>query len=149
MDLRVEPVTEAELEQLLPMISAYQDFYEAQAISPQRNREFFGRFLAPSDDGMLIGAWRGEELIGYSCLYWHFSSTRAAETVLMNDLFVAAESRGEGVGRALIDAAAEIGRKRGCPVLEWTTEPGNRTARRLYDSTGAEPSTWIEYELRL
>jgi GNAT superfamily N-acetyltransferase len=147
--LRIEPVSEEQFEALLPMISAYQDFYEAQGIAAEHNRAFFSRFLAPSDDGMLIGAWRDEELVGYTCLYWHFSSTKAAPTVLMNDLFVTTEARGEGVGRALIQAAAAVARERGSPVLEWTTEPANVAAQRLYDSTGAEKSTWIEYELRV
>jgi GNAT superfamily N-acetyltransferase len=147
MELSVGPITESELEELLPMISAYQDFYEAKGIDRERNRRFFGRFLAPSDDGLLIGARSGDALVGYACLYWHFSSTRAVETVLMNDLFVNAEHRGRGVGRALIAAAAEVARERGCPVLEWSTEPGNATAQRLYDSTGAVRSEWLEYEL--
>jgi GNAT superfamily N-acetyltransferase len=149
MDLRVEPIAKDEYEELLPMIAAYQGFYEADDIRADRNREFFRRFLAPSEHGMLIGAWRGEELVGYACLYWHHSSTKAVETVLMNDLYVARQDRGAGVGRSLIDAAADVARDRGCPVLEWSTAPANRTAQRLYDSTGAERSTWIEYELRL
>ena len=60
------------------MIAAYQRFYEVEDIRQERNREFFRRFIAPSDDGMLIGAWRGERLLGYTCLYWHFSSARGA-----------------------------------------------------------------------
>ena len=36
---------------------AYQRFYEVDEIDDERNRAFFGRFLAPSDDGMLLGAW--------------------------------------------------------------------------------------------
>jgi GNAT superfamily N-acetyltransferase len=146
-ELRVEPIAEGQYETLVPMIAAYQGFYEAEDIREERNRGFFRRFLAPSDDGMLIGAWRGDRLVGYACLYWHFSSTRAVETVLMNDLYVEAEARGEGVGRALIEAAAEVARERGSPILEWSTAPDNATAQRLYDSTGAGRSTWIEYEL--
>jgi GNAT superfamily N-acetyltransferase len=148
-ELRIEPVSEAQYEALVPMIAAYQRFYEARDIREDRNREFFRRFLSPSEDGMLLGAWRGGRLAGYACLYWHFSSTKAVETVLMNDLYVEAGSRGEGVGRALIEAAAEVARDRGSPLLEWSTAPDNATAQRLYDSTGAVRSTWIEYELRV
>jgi GNAT superfamily N-acetyltransferase len=148
-DLRTGAITAEQFEALVPMIAAYQGFYEAEDIRTERNREFFRRFIVPSDDGMLIGAWRGGRLLGYTCLYWHFSSTKAVETVLMNDLYVDAEARGEGVGRALIEAAAEVGRERGSPILEWSTAPDNATAQRLYDSTGAERSTWIEYELGL
>ena len=148
-DLRIDPVSVSELETLLPMIGEYQRFYEAEAIDESRNRAFFSRFLAPSVDGMLLGAWRGEELVGYACLYWHFTSLVPAETVLLNDLFVAEPHRGGGVGRVLIEASAEVARKRGAHHLEWATQPDNEAAQRLYDRTGAERSEWVEYELRL
>ncbi len=147
--LSIEPVSRAQFERLLPMIAAYQRFYEAEEIDEARNRTFFARFISPSDDGMLIAAWRDDELAGYACLYWSFSSTAAAETVLMNDLFVDPAARGQGVGRALIEASAAIARERGAHHLEWMTAPDNETAQRLYDATGAKRSTWIEYELDL
>jgi GNAT superfamily N-acetyltransferase len=147
--LKIEPVAEAQLEALLPLIAAYQGFYEADDIRTDRNRSFFRRFLAPSDDGLILGAWQAGTLVGYACLYWHFSSTKAAETVLMNDLFVDEVARGQGIGRALIEACAEVGRERGAAKLEWSTRPDNETAQRLYDSTGAARSDWVEYELEL
>ena len=67
----------------------------------------------------------------------------------MNDLFVAEAARGRGVGRALIEASAAVARERGAAHLEWATAPDNHTAQRLYDSTGAERSDWVEYELGL
>jgi GNAT superfamily N-acetyltransferase len=150
-ELRVEPIATDELETLLPMIAAYQRFYEvpAERIDDGRNRAFFNRFVAPSEDGMLLGAWQDEQLVGYACLYWHFTSLVPAETVLMNDLYVAVGHRGEGVGRALIEASAVVARERGAHRLEWATAPDNERAQRLYDSTGATRTTWIEYELEV
>jgi GNAT superfamily N-acetyltransferase len=147
--LRIEPVTADDYDELVPMIGDYQRFYEVEEVDEERNRSFFARFIAPSEDGLLLGAWRDGELAGYACLYWHFTSLAAAESVLMNDLFVAEGARGEGIGRALIEAAADVARERGARHLEWSTAPDNERAQRLYDSTGAERSTWIEYELRL
>ena len=147
--LEIAPLADAEFERLLPLIAAYQRFYEAAEIDEERNRRFFRRFLAPSEDGLLLAAHEGEEILGYACLYWHFSSTQAVETVLMNDLFVSEAARGRGVGRALIEASAAVGRERGAARLQWSTAPGNVTAQRLYDSTGAERSEWVEYELGL
>ncbi|HET8862805.1 MAG TPA: GNAT family N-acetyltransferase [Solirubrobacterales bacterium] len=147
--VRIEPVSAPQLETLLPMIAAYQRFYEVEEIDEGRNRAFFSRFLAPGEEGMLLGAWRGEELVGYACLFWHFTSLVPAETVLLNDLYVAEGQRGEGIGRALIDASAQVARERGAHHLEWATQPDNETAQRLYDSTGAERSEWVEYELEL
>jgi GNAT superfamily N-acetyltransferase len=148
-ELQIAPVEASEYERLLPLIAAYQRFYEVEAIDEERNRSFFRRFLAPSEDGMLLGAREGGEIVGYACLYWHFSSLSAAESVLMNDLFVSEAARGRGVGSALIEASAAVARQRGAAHLEWATAPGNLTAQRLYDSTGAKRSEWVQYELGL
>jgi GNAT superfamily N-acetyltransferase len=148
-EVEIAPIATEEFEELLPLISAYQRFYEVEEIDEARNRVFFRRFLAPSEDGLLLGARIDGRLVGYACLYWHFSSTKATETVLMNDLFVDESTRGGGVGRALIEATAEVARERGVPAIEWSTAPDNHTAQRLYDSTGAERSEWLSYELRV
>jgi len=148
-ELEIAPVTVEEFERLLPLIAAYQRFYEVEVIDEDRNRAFFRRFLGPSEDGLLLGARREGQLVGYACLYWHFSSLEACECVLMNDLFVSETARGEGIGRALIEATAEVARERGVPFVEWSTAPDNQTAQRLYDSTGAERSEWFSYELRV
>jgi GNAT superfamily N-acetyltransferase len=148
-EVEIAPIAATELEELLPLIAAYQRFYEVAEIDEERNRAFFRRFLAPSEDGLLLGAHRVGRLVGYVCLYWHFSSLEACESVLMNDLFVVETARGEGVGRALIEATVEVARERGANVVERATEPDNHTAQRLYDSTGAEREEWISYELRV
>jgi GNAT superfamily N-acetyltransferase len=145
--VEIRPVAEEEFEELLPLIAAYQRFYGVDDVGEDRNRAFFRRFLTPSEDGLLLGAWIEGELAGYACLYWFYSSTRAAETVLMNDLFVAAGRRGGGVGTGLIEAARRVAADRGARHLEWSTAPDNLTAQRVYDATGAEKSTWITYEL--
>jgi GNAT superfamily N-acetyltransferase len=147
-EVEISPVSAERYEELLPLIAAYQRFYRVAEISEERNRAFFRRFIAPSEDGLLLGARAEGRFRGYACLYWHFSSTLAVETVLMNDLFVEPDDRGGGVGRALIEASREVARQRGAAHLEWVTAFDNYTAQRLYDSTGAERSAgWIEYEL--
>jgi len=148
-DLRIEPIAVEQMDDLLPLIAAYQRFYEVEEIGDERNRAFFSRFLAPSKDGLLLGAWRDGELLGYACLYWTFTSLVPAEIVLMNDLYVRPETRGEGIGRALIEASTAIARDRGAHHLQWVTAPDNETAQRLYDSTGAHREPSIEYELEL
>ena len=146
-EVEIAPVSVEEFEQLLPLIAAYQRFYEVEEIDEGRNRAFFRRFLGPSEDGLLLGARLEGRLVGYACLYWHFSSLEATESVLMNDLYVAEQARGAGVGRALIEATAEVARERGVPSIEWSTAPDNHTAQRLYDSTGADRSQWVAYEI--
>jgi GNAT superfamily N-acetyltransferase len=146
-EVEVRPLRREELEQALPLIEGYQRFYRAKP-DRDRNRAFFARFIAPSEVGLLLGAWVDGELAGFATLYWFHSSTRAADTVLMNDLFVGDDVRGQGVGRALIEASTRVTRERGAAHLEWFTAPDNETAQRLYDSIpGVERSPWVAYEI--
>ena len=144
----VRPLRLEELEQALPLIAGYQRFYRAEP-DEERNRGFFRRFVAPSDQGLLLGAWVDGELVGFATIYWTHSSTRAVDVALMNDLFVSPSHRGTGAGRALIEASAEAARERGCAHLEWYTATDNEVAQRLYERMGAERSAWLAYELPL
>jgi GNAT superfamily N-acetyltransferase len=145
----VRPLTAEELHRALPLFAGYQRFYGVEHPDDERNEAFFARFVEPSEDGLLLGAFVDGELVGFACLYWTFSSVSAAKIALMNDLFVAPRRRGSGAGRALIEAAAEAARHRGCHHLEWFTAIDNEVAQRLYDRTGAERSAWYAYEIPL
>jgi GNAT superfamily N-acetyltransferase len=146
MGITVRPMAERDLQDALPLFAGYQRFYEAEP-NHERNLAFFRRFLAPSDAGILLGAWEDDRLIGFACSYWTFSSTVADEIALMNDLFVEESVRGRGVGRALIEATVEAARERGLHHVEWFTAPDNVVAQRLYDRTGASRSEWVAYEI--
>jgi GNAT superfamily N-acetyltransferase len=145
--VEVRPVRQEEMEELLPLVQGYQRFYGAEP-DAERNRRFFSRFLHPSDEGLLLGAWADGALVGFATLYWFHSSTKAMDTVLLNDLFVRDDVRGGGIGRALIQASLEETHRRGAGHLEWFTAPDNVPAQRLYDSfPGARRSTWYAYEI--
>ena len=151
MPVTIAPATEEDLGDLLPSIASYQRFYGMAAPDDERNRAFFSRFLdgAPEDRGLILLA-RDEETgapLGHATLYWFFSSTDPADVVVLNDLFVTEDARGKSVGRELLEAAADVARGRGAKKLTWMTAPDNETAQRLYDTTGAERSSWYEYEL--
>ncbi len=147
--IRIAPVTEDEFEAFLPLLADYQVFYLA-APNEERNRAYFRRFLAPSDYGLLIGAWDGDEPVGFTCLYFTGSSISAKEIVLLSDLLVKPSHRGQRVGAALIDAAVAVARERGAAHVEWLTAIDNRRAQRLYESIpGVERSAWFGYEIPL
>lgn len=51
----------------------------------------------------------------------------------LEDLFVAPERRGAGLGRALIDDILALAVSQGWSRVYWHTQAGNATARALYD----------------
>ena len=129
--VQIAPVSVAEYGELLPLIAAYQRFYEVEWIRRASVTTPSSAASSTPATRVLLGCPRRRAgFLGYACLYWHFSSTEAVETVLMNDLYVDAEARGRGVGRALIEAGAEVARQRGAARLQWATAPDNHTAQR-------------------
>lgn len=94
-----------------------------------------------------IGAHRGERLIGISHFLVH-AHTNAPDVCYLQDLFTAPESRGTGVGRALIAHVTAWARERGCSKVYWQTQVGNERARRLYDQV-AEHRGFIVYQVSL
>lgn len=66
----------------------------------------------------------------------------------LDDLFVAPEQRGSGLGRRLIEAVAQAGKEQGWPFLRWITAADNAQARSLYDGL-AQATAWVTYDLSL
>ena len=66
----------------------------------------------------------------------------------LEDLYVDADVRGRGVGRALISSLAEEGHRAGWLRIYWRTASDNATAQALYDKL-ARRTGWVTYELDL
>ena len=64
---------------------------------------------------------------------FHRSSWTVGNYCYLQDLFVAEEARGRGLGRALIEAVYDKAREAGASRVYWLTHQDNATARRLYD----------------
>lgn len=147
VEVTIKRVEVTDLSMLMPLVRSYCDFYE---VNPRDDR-LVGLSRALIDDpteGSQFLALNDERLpVGFATIYWTWSTLDASRIGVMYDLFVEPEVRGSGVGRKLIEHLRGVCRKRGVGKLVWSTAPDNATAQRLYDSTGAESSTWLEYEI--
>ncbi|WP_137148225.1 GNAT family N-acetyltransferase [Mycolicibacterium sp. CR10] len=145
--LTISVVGEADLPELMPMLRGYCDFYEVDP--PDEKLGALSRALiANPDEGLqLIARQPDGTPLGFATIYWTWQTLYAARVGVLNDLYVTAESRGTGTGRALIARCLQICHDRGAEKLVWETAPDNETAQRLYDGIGAEKSTWFTYEL--
>jgi ribosomal protein S18 acetylase RimI-like enzyme len=68
--------------------------------------------------------------------------------MFLYELGVAEGARGRGVGRALVEALAELARERDCYAMWTATETDNVAAQRTYASAGArilEPHPIVEW----
>jgi GNAT superfamily N-acetyltransferase len=62
----------------------------------------------------------------------------------LQDLFTHVAARGQGIGRALIEAVYDRARSVGSPRVYWQTHETNATAMKLYDKV-AERSGFVVY----
>jgi ribosomal protein S18 acetylase RimI-like enzyme len=83
-------------------------------------------------------AYLEDRAVGIALCFRGFSSFRALPLINLHDLAVLPEARGQGVGRALLEAVAAHGRAIGCCKLTLETQEHNETAQRLYRSAGFE-----------
>ena len=87
--------------------------------------------------------------MGFATLDWKWSSLKAARIGYLEDLFVDPDARGRGIADALIEVCANRCRELGMRAMEWLTAPDNRRAQSVYNRTGAEAETYLEYDLEL
>ena len=145
----IAEVGEEDLADLLPLMAGYCEFYGAAPGADSLVALSRTLLEDPDSHGLQLIARRRErgEAVGFATLYWSWSTLRAGQIAVMNDLYVSPEARGMGVGAALIEACRVRCRERGMSRLEWRTAPDNVRAQRLYDSVGAQRSEWIDYGL--
>ena len=78
----------------------------------------------------------GSGLVGY-VLFCRTYDGDYVRGIYVVDLFVKQDSRGRGIGRALIDAVRNAALAAGCTRLSWAVHKGNESAIRFYRSLGA------------
>src|SRR5436190_24207883 len=101
----VDVVAERDLPELILLIRAYLDFYEANP--PDESMSALSRSLIaePELEGVQFIA-RDEDgrPIGFASLFWTWTTTtRGGRLGVMNDLFVAPEARGSGAAGGLVE----------------------------------------------
>jgi Acetyltransferases len=131
----------------LRLWEAYNRFYGANLPELVTETTWL-RILDPA--APLVGrlAERGGDVVGFSVSVLHAGTWTIAPICYLEDLFVDADARGRGVGRALMEDLLALSRARGWSRLYWHTQVGNTAARRLYD-TFIEADDFVRYRLFL
>ena len=75
---------------------------------------------------------------GYLLDDFGYDTDRGQRLIFVIDLYVKVAARRHGVGTALMDRAAEIGRSRGAELMLWSVYEPNELALRFYEKVGAK-----------
>lgn len=130
-----------EAEAVARLLVGFRDHYGKDWPSANSMLASVERLIETRDTEYLLGAVDPDSPPAGVCqLRFRHSVWMAAEDCWLEDLYVAEEARGAGLGGALIELALERARARGCRRVELDTSEANEGARRLYARHGFSES---------
>jgi GNAT superfamily N-acetyltransferase len=99
--------------------------------------------VAVADDGVAAG-----EVVGIALWFLNFSTWRGTHGIYLEDLYVAPQHRGSGLGKELLRTLAALCVERGYSRLEWSVLDWNTPSIDFYKAAGAVPmDEWIVFRL--
>ncbi len=141
--LVTRPLAPADRDAWEPLWRGYLAFYKTELPQVQYDLTW-ARFHDPAAPMFAVGCWRGEALAGIAHYLYHPSCWTAGPYCYLQDLFTTQEQRGQGVGRALIEAVYAAARDSGASRVYWTTHETNAQAMLLYDTLADRPG-FVQY----
>lgn len=133
MIMTVTKAQAKDLEQIVPLFDQYRVFYK-QKSDLKSARKFLQERFKNGDSQILVASLDGE-LIGFTQLYFTFSSVSLKQSLILNDLYVHPQYRGKGVGVLLLESAQQYCITNDYKGLALETAVDN-PAQKLYEKLG-------------
>jgi GNAT superfamily N-acetyltransferase len=145
--LTIRSVTRQDFDRWLPLWEGYNAFYGrsgATALPAEITQMTWARFFDAYEPVHALVAESQGQLLGIAHYLFHRSTTAIEPSCYLQDLFTNEASRGQGVGKALINGVYERASMAGAARVYWQTHETNLTAMKLYDRV-AERSGFVVY----
>jgi len=126
--------TPADVGEVAPLFDLYRQFY-GKAPNEEAARRFLFARLSKGESVVYFARHEGKA-VAFVQLYPAFSSINLTRQWILNDLFVLAEARKLGYGRALTERAHRLAEETRANGLVLETAVSNQAAQRLYESLG-------------
>jgi GNAT superfamily N-acetyltransferase len=112
---------------------------------PDRARQERGLRLILDDPrvGVILVARDGDAVVGMVNLLFTVSTAEGARVMLLEDMIVRPDHRGQGVGLLLIEAAIARATAAGCARITLLTDEDNNQAQWFYGRAGFRRSAMI------
>lgn len=123
--------------------AGYNAFYRREVLSAVTEATW-RRFFDDEEPMHALVMRDGEALVGFVHYIFHRHTALDRHICYLQDLFVAADRRGAGFGRRLIERVALAAAERGSQRVYWLTHETNRDAMALYDKLAVR-SGFVQY----
>ncbi|QKZ07508.1 MULTISPECIES: GNAT family N-acetyltransferase [Pseudomonas] len=138
MAIEIRPVSADDHPHWLPLWHAYLRFYETH-LAQEVCDSTWQRLLDPSEPTHSALAWHNGRAVGMVNFIYHRSNWSIQNACYLQDLYVAEDTRGSGVGRQLIEHVYATAATNGCNKVHWLTHETNATAIALYERVAERP----------
>ncbi len=144
----VRPAQESDVDRIHRLIvdlATYERAADQVRSTPDQLRD---ALFGPQPAAYALVAEQAGEVVGFALYFRNFSTWEGVHGIYLEDLYVAPEHRGSGLGKALLAALAEIAVQRGYARLEWAVLDWNQPSIDFYHTLGAVPmEEWTVYRL--
>ncbi len=125
------------LTELILELAAYERLLDEAEPVPELLREHLSEEALTGCEALIAETEQGTA-VGFALFYHNYSTFLTNAGLYVEDLFVKATYRSEGIGTALLQRLAELAEERGCRRMEWTVLDWNTEAVEFYEEAGAE-----------
>lgn len=126
---------------------AYADFYQT-VITDDMLTLVWSWLMDTQCELRGLAAQKGDDITAIAHWRLHIRPLSAQKSAYLDDVFVNPEMRRAGLGRLLINEAANRAKSEGGALLRWATAKDNTTAQMLYDKI-ARRTDWLIYDMNL
>lgn len=135
MGATVRKAASRDLDSLLPLVEAFQEF-ERIPFELDAARRNLGRLLEDPRLGQVLLAELAGKPIGYAILTYGYDLEFGGMDAYLTDLFLAEPERGRGLGRWLLGEVERAANAAGVQALHLMVAPQNHRAHHIYHRAG-------------
>lgn len=135
MELKI--ANEADVDVLLPLVRQYHQFEQIDMSDANRIKSFT-LLLGENSLGQIWLILSSEKIVGYIALCFGYSIEFGGRDAFVDEFFIEAAARGQGVGRKVLEAVKAEASKQGVVALHLEVARTNQRAKKLYANLGFE-----------
>jgi GNAT superfamily N-acetyltransferase len=125
-----------EADDVARLLAAFRTWYGKSEPSDEAFLAGVRRLIGTDHTEYLLAAVGDGPPVGVAQVRYRHSVWASADDCWLEDLFVAEEARGGGLGRAIVETVLVRARERGCRRVELDVDDANTSARALYEKLG-------------
>jgi GNAT superfamily N-acetyltransferase len=149
MQTVIRAATATDVPLILTFVRALAEYERAPHAVVATEEDLLRDGFGPNPYYSCLIAEHGGQPAGFAFYFFDYSTWIGRPGIYLEDIFVLPESRGRGIGKALLQRVAAIAMEKGCARLKWAVLDWNTPAIDFYEAMGAEiQKEWLYVRLQ-